>query len=230
MKKRAIAYIDGYNLYYGLLKGTPHKWLDLYSFARSLIRRDCDLVAVKYFTAPIKTYPHDFAAVDRQKVYLQAIAASGNVEVTLGFYAKNKALVPYADSRCAPCEVVANGFVPVYKLEEKRSDVNLAVSLVTDAATNSADCFAVITGDSDQVGAIETVRYRFRKPVIVFNPHVGESLHLKRAATYYRNIPRDLPAQHQLPDEIPYGKRRDRFIHRPVAWTSLTTSTPEITS
>jgi hypothetical protein len=22
-------YIDGFNLYYGCLKGTPHKWLDL---------------------------------------------------------------------------------------------------------------------------------------------------------------------------------------------------------
>ena len=28
--KRVIAYIDGYNLYYGLLKGTPYKWLDRY--------------------------------------------------------------------------------------------------------------------------------------------------------------------------------------------------------
>ena len=25
--KRVIAYIDGYNLYYRLLKGTPYKWL-----------------------------------------------------------------------------------------------------------------------------------------------------------------------------------------------------------
>ncbi len=41
---------------------------------------------------------------------------------------------------------------------------------------------------------------------------------LKGAATYYRNIPRDLPARCQLPDEIPYGKRGDRFIHRPPAW------------
>lgn len=220
MKQRTIAYIDGYNLYYGLLKGTPNKWLDLYSFARSLVRPDHDLVAVKYFTAPIKTYPHDFAAVDRQKIYLQAIAAMGNVEVVQGFYAKNKTLAPYADNRCSSCEVVSEGFVPVYKLEEKRSDVNLAVALVTDAAMNDADSFVLITGDSDQVGAIETVRYRFKKQVIVFNPHIGESLHLKRAATYYRNIARDLPAQCQLPDVIPYGKRRDRFIRRPEAWAA----------
>ena len=62
MKERAIAYIDGYNLYYGLLKGTSCKWLDLYVFARSLIRPNLDIVTVKYFTAPIKTCPHDFAA------------------------------------------------------------------------------------------------------------------------------------------------------------------------
>ena len=28
---RTRVYIDGYNLYYGCLKGTPHKWLDLLS-------------------------------------------------------------------------------------------------------------------------------------------------------------------------------------------------------
>lgn len=26
---RTRVYIDGYNLYYGCLKGTPYKWLDL---------------------------------------------------------------------------------------------------------------------------------------------------------------------------------------------------------
>ena len=38
--KRVIAYIDGYNLYYGLLKGTPHKWLDLVSFVKCFLRPD----------------------------------------------------------------------------------------------------------------------------------------------------------------------------------------------
>ena len=29
--KRTFAYIDGYNLYYGLLKGTPYKWLNRFN-------------------------------------------------------------------------------------------------------------------------------------------------------------------------------------------------------
>lgn len=218
MRKRAIAYIDGYNLYYGLLKGSPYKWLDLWAFARSLVRSDFDLDAVKYFTAPIRTYPYDLAASDRQKVYLQALAAIGKVEIIHGFYSKNRALAPFADRKCSSCDVTQDGFVPIVKLEEKRSDVNLAVSLVTDAAFDNADCFVIITGDSDQIGAMEAVRHLFKKQVVVFNPHPTESRHLKSAASYYRNIPRDLPARCQLPDTIPYGKRGDRFIHRPSAW------------
>ena len=218
MRKRAIAYIDGYNLYYGLLKGTPHKWLNLRSFARALIRPDFELVAVKYFTAPIKTHPYDPLAIDRQKIYLQALLAFGGVEITQGFYSKRRALAPFASEKCASCDVSTDGLVPILKLEEKRSDVNLAVSIVSDAALDKADCIVVITGDSDQVGAIEVARQVFNRTVVVFNPHLTESQHLKRAASYYRDIPRDLPAKCQLPDIVPYGSRGDRFVHRPAAW------------
>ena len=62
------------------------------------------------------------------------------------------------------------------------------------------------------------LRREFGKSVLVFNPHVAVSEHLKRAATYYAHIPRDLPARCQLPETIPYGKRKDRFIHCPPAW------------
>ena len=77
--------IDGYNLYYGLLKGTPYKWLDLWAFARALLKEGIELQSVKYFTAQIKTHPHDQAAIDRQKIYLQALAAQGKVQVISGF-------------------------------------------------------------------------------------------------------------------------------------------------
>ena len=92
--KRVIAYIDGYNLYYGLLKGTPYKWLDLVSFVKWFLRPDQEIVGIKYFTAPIKTYPHDGDAVDRQKVYLQALSSMPLITIVQGFYAKNKTLAP----------------------------------------------------------------------------------------------------------------------------------------
>ena len=45
-------YIDGLNLYYGALKGTPHKWLDLEAFAYRLTPHD-QIDAVRYFTARV---------------------------------------------------------------------------------------------------------------------------------------------------------------------------------
>ena len=99
--KRVIAYIDGYNLYYGLLKGTPYKWLDLVSFVKWFLRPDQEIVGIKYFTAPIKTYPHDGDAVDRQKVYLQALSSMPLITIVQGFYAKNKTLAPPPPARVA---------------------------------------------------------------------------------------------------------------------------------
>jgi hypothetical protein len=31
---RTVVYVDGFNLYYGALRGTPFKWLDLYGLFR----------------------------------------------------------------------------------------------------------------------------------------------------------------------------------------------------
>ena len=87
--KRTIAYIDGYNLYYGLLKGTPWKWLDLGLLVKAMLRDDHDFLAIKYFTAPIRTYPHDAVALERQNVYLQALATDARVRIQLGYYSKN---------------------------------------------------------------------------------------------------------------------------------------------
>jgi hypothetical protein len=35
---RTTIYIDGYNLYYSRLKGTPHKWLDIVALFRDRIK------------------------------------------------------------------------------------------------------------------------------------------------------------------------------------------------
>ena len=216
MKKTRV-YIDGYNLYYGLLKGTPWKWLDLELFSKSLLNPDHEIVSIVYFTAPVKTHPHDPAALDRQKIYLKGLAKNPRFKTVIGYYTKNDTLLPFSDERCGLCDVTKDGFVPVKKLEEKRSDVNIAVAMLLDAVRTDTESFVLITGDSDQVGAIEALRYELGKSVLVFNPHVGLSQHLKRVASYYKNIPRDLPAKCQLPEEIPVGTHGN-VIRRPAAW------------
>jgi len=71
MMKKTIAYIDGYNLYYGLLKGAPHiKWLDIRALVSAMFKEEHELLAVKFFTAHVRTYPHDLMAEERQKIFI----------------------------------------------------------------------------------------------------------------------------------------------------------------
>ena len=72
--KPTIAYLDGFNLFYGLLKGTKDLWLDPVEFVRRLLREDHDIQKVKYFSAPLKTYPYDRNAVESQNAYFQALS------------------------------------------------------------------------------------------------------------------------------------------------------------
>ena len=215
--KRTVAYIDGYNLFYGLLKGTPNKWLDPTRLVSALLRNDHNLVSVKYFTSPVKTYPNDAAALDRQKVYVQALSTLPNVEIIQGFYRKDTVLMPVHEEECKGCPTAKNGFVKVVKLEEKRTDVNIASAMLLDAFNDRADVFVLVSGDTDFISPVNIVRKDFKKTVIVFNPRETKSW-LRDYASYYRDIPRELPAKCQLPDVVPYGSRGDRFIHRPPAW------------
>ena len=213
--KKTIAYIDGYNLYYGLLKGTKFKWLDMVKLVRELLRPDHELVKVRYFTAPVRTYPHDPPAIERQNAYMQALSASPLVETTLEFYSKNPTLLPAYEVRCKACDVPANGLLRVVKLEEKRSDVNIATSMLMDAFNKRAKSFVLVSGDTDFIGPVTIVRKDFKKNVIILNPHVRHS-DLERYASYYKDIPRDLPARCQLPEVVPLPNGRS--IHRPSVW------------
>ena len=165
------------------------EWLDLELFSKDLLNPDHEIVSIVYFTAPVKTHPHDPAALDRQKIYLQGLSKNLLIKTVLGYYTKNDTLLPFSDERCGQCNVTKDGFVPVKKLEEKRSDVNIAVAMLLDAVRTDTESFVLITGDSDQVGAIEALRYELGKSVLVFNPHVGLSQHLKRVASYQRCHP-----------------------------------------
>jgi len=50
---RANVYVDGFNLYYGALKGTPLKWLDIAALCRLLLPGDT-INRIRYFTARIQ--------------------------------------------------------------------------------------------------------------------------------------------------------------------------------
>jgi hypothetical protein len=64
-------YIDGFNLYYGALKDTPYKWLDLDALCRRLLPKH-RIGRIRYFTAIVSARPNDPSGPDRQRTYLRA--------------------------------------------------------------------------------------------------------------------------------------------------------------
>ena len=151
-KKKVIAYIDGFNLFYSCLKGRPHlKWLDLVKLCESYLQPDQELVAVKYFSAYISAFNGDLSHVNKQHAYIEALRATPKIDVRLGFFSIKRVRMPQADDffingKITPTEVA--------KTEEKGTDVNLAVQLVADAFHNRFDYAMLFSNDSDMAHAV----------------------------------------------------------------------------
>ena len=75
-------YIDGFNLYYGALKGSPYKWLDLSALCHRMLPNDT-INSIEYFTAIVSARPHDPNLPVRQQVYLRALRTIGNLKISL---------------------------------------------------------------------------------------------------------------------------------------------------
>jgi uncharacterized LabA/DUF88 family protein len=116
-----------------------------------------ELVAIKYFTAPIIGSKGKQA---RQNAYLDALRTLPRVEITFGRFEPDR-------KECDKCGK------PAYHPQEKKTDVNIAVSLISDALDNKYDTAILVTGDSDIVPALEAVKRLApsKRLVAAFPPH-----------------------------------------------------------
>lgn len=145
MPERLIIYVDGFNLYHGIHAKwrCRYLWLDLGALGRSMRPRST-LVKIKYFTAPVLNEP---SALSRQSGYQAALTAHnpGLIEVVQGRYQTKQ-------KTCRGCGTSW----PEY--EEKETDVNIAVHVVSDAAVGASDAAIIVSADSDLVPAVKAAR------------------------------------------------------------------------
>jgi uncharacterized LabA/DUF88 family protein len=209
-------YIDGFNLYHGSVKGTEYKWLDISALCQHLFP-DRTINKIHYFTARVLRFKHNWAAPDRQDVYLRALRTLPNVVVHReGWFAKRAARLPVY-----PAAYDANNSLKltnVLKMEEKRTDVDIATWLLIDCFEGDFDDAVVVSNDSDLVPAIDAVNNRYNKPVWVVNPHFNDSpqRHLVAAASgHYTRINRSALAACQLPSTLTDS---GGAITKPLEW------------
>ncbi len=82
---RTWAYIDGFNLYYGAVKGTRFKWLNPVELAKRVLPSANKIERVKYFTARVSGAA-DPDAPRRQHEYLSALGTLPEVEIVYGHF------------------------------------------------------------------------------------------------------------------------------------------------
>jgi hypothetical protein len=116
---KTYVYVDAFNLYFGCVKGTPHKWLDLSKLCRLLLSQH-QIERIKYFTAHVRALPNSPNAPLRQQVYLRALLTLSNFEIIYGHFLSHHVRMPLANPGIGQPKTVE-----VIKTEEKGSDVNL---------------------------------------------------------------------------------------------------------
>ena len=159
---KANVYIDGFNLYYGALRGTAYKWLDLSAMCQRLLPGR-SIGRIRYFTARITPLPHDQQAPARQQDYLRALGTIPNLNIHYGHFVSHPQNWP-AYPLVYPAPGVRPLMASILRTEEKRSDVNLATLLLIDCVDDVFDEAVVISNDSDLMLPIEYAIKRFGKP------------------------------------------------------------------
>jgi hypothetical protein len=210
MALKANVYIDGFNFYYGCLRKSPHKWLDLNAFCSNLLPTN-QINQIRYFTAAVVPRPNDPSQGQRQQTYLRALRTLPNISIIMGHFLTNRVWLMKADK---------SGKVEVLKTEEKGSNVNLASYILTDAYESRYDVAVIISNDSDLAYPIEYVKQRMGKIIGIINPHGKKpSYQLKSIANFYKTIRPSVLASCQFPETLTDA---NGTFHRPPEWDAQT--------
>jgi uncharacterized LabA/DUF88 family protein len=205
----ANVYVDGFNLFYGCLRRTPYRWLDLGALCRVLLPND-QVHRIRYFTARVNNRPDDPGKSQRQDVYLRALRTIPELTIHFGHYLTSTVRMPLA------CPVAGGArTVEVIKTEEKGSDVNLATYLLLDAFRQDCEAAVVVTNDSDLKEPVTVVRRELGLIVGVINPHPAAKRSRALQADFFKQLRAGVLAGSQLPDVVSDARGK---IHKPAEW------------
>jgi len=170
--QRVVCLIDGLNLYHAIaaLDRPEFKWVDLKSLAQVFLKSYSEeLAGVFYFSAYAEHISE--SSQKSQKAYVRALELTGVVSILGHFKEKNR--------KCPSCNHRWIGH------EEKETDVNIALFLLSLAYQNAFDRALLISNDSDLAPAIRMVRKHFpqKRITTVSPPHYFHSRELIQASS-----------------------------------------------
>lgn len=201
-KERIIAYIDGFNLYFGLIEsGLDYcKWLDINKLVHRLLKPNQELIEIKYFTSRINNDPDK---QKRQNTYIEAVESRG-AKIYYGNFQKKPV-------ECKRCGKIWSDY------KEKMTDVNIATYMLIDAYQDSYDMAMLISGDSDLVPPIRAIHDLFpHKRVFVAFPPKRYNDSLVYTAKGSMVIGRNNLVESQFEEEV--INRKGFVLKKPSDW------------
>ncbi|UCE66071.1 MAG: NYN domain-containing protein [Candidatus Zixiibacteriota bacterium] len=173
--KRVAVFVDGFNVYHFLDK-TPgynkYKWLNYRCLAEHYCPRGSIIVSIYYFTAFVK---FDSEKNKRHNVFIRALKTQ-NIITVKGKFKPVKRKFVLEDKSSTQKFKTRDGWIQGriktgYTFEEKKTDVNIAVYLLTKAIEDEYDIALVISGDTDFETALKAIKGKFlNKELIIVVP------------------------------------------------------------
>ena len=202
-------YVDGFNLFYGALKGRPGKWLDLAALFGRIFPRN-EINRIRYFTARVENRPPDFSQPERQAAYFRALETIPNLSIHYGQYRTRPTHMPAAQPRR-----LGRKMVRVLKTEEKGSDVNLASYLLLDAFRQDCEVAVVVSNDADLKTPVDLAISELGIRVGVLNPHPPAKRSFDLRPTFFKQLRRG-PIEASQFESVLHDEQG--AIHRPEGW------------
>jgi hypothetical protein len=205
---RVYVYVDGFNLYYRALKGTPYRWLNLDELSKRLLDPTDTVEKVRYFTARVSARAGDPDAPRRQQILLSALGTVPNIAFHYGKFLAKQKMRP----------LVSTGkFVEIHDTEEKGSDVNLAINLLHDGWLGHYDVALVMSQDTDLIEPLRMVSCELKKTVgLIWLDGRRPDRKMASAATFVRHLSKADLAGAQFPN--PVIRADGSQIYKPGTW------------
>ena len=170
---RIIFLIDGFNLYHALdyrREYHKYKWVNLAKLSQCFVTDKKDSLEGVYYFTTLATW--DPGKVARHRLFITAQETEG-IKVVYGEFKRK-------DRFCPLCRKHFRA------VEEKQTDVNIAIYLFRLAVSDSYDKAIIISGDTDLTPAVKAVQATFpMKQIGVVLPIGRASEDFKQTADFH---------------------------------------------
>jgi uncharacterized LabA/DUF88 family protein len=181
-------------------------WLDLQKMSRELLKPDQQLVLTRYFTSRVSRPPEKS---HRQDAYLHALSSIPTTALSITYGQYETSLIC-----CSLCRGIFQ------HANEKMTDVNIAVAMLSDAHHDRFDTAILVSGDSDLTAPILEIQREFRvKRVVLAFPPERHSKRLKAIAPW-TTVSEQALRRSQFPDVVTLPNGSSAF--RPPTWRAAT--------